>query len=69
MKKLALYFLLTLAAAYAADSDITKFMKHLGVIPDVISEGPDEYLTVSTEQGRPDAILHVLFWFPDFLCK
>lgn len=32
--------------AHAADSDITKFMKHLEVIPDLITEGPKEFLKV-----------------------
>lgn len=30
----------------AKDSEITKFMKHLEVIPDVIDEGPTHFLKV-----------------------
>ncbi|XP_036325215.1 protein D3-like [Rhagoletis pomonella] len=37
--------------AYAEDSDITKFMKHLEVIPDLIGEGPKDFLKVSFDSG------------------
>ncbi|XP_055380935.1 protein D2-like [Condylostylus longicornis] len=33
------------------DSDITKFMKHLEVIPDVITEGPKNFLTINFDSG------------------
>lgn len=32
----------------SASSDVAAFMKHLEVIPDVISEAPKDFLTVST---------------------
>ncbi|XP_067631225.1 protein D2-like [Eurosta solidaginis] len=35
----------------AADSDITKFMKHLNVIPDLIDEGPQEFLKITFVSG------------------
>ncbi|XP_011182662.1 protein D3 [Zeugodacus cucurbitae] len=37
--------------AHAADSDITKFMKHLEVIPDLITEGPKDFLNVNYDSG------------------
>ncbi|KAM7359464.1 uncharacterized protein ACRADG_012882 [Cochliomyia hominivorax] len=35
----------------AEDSKITKFMKHLEVIPDVIDEGPEQFLKVTYDNG------------------
>lgn len=37
---------LAVGAVKAEDSEITKFMKHLEVIPDVIDEGPKHFLKV-----------------------
>lgn len=47
--KIVLSFAL-ICAAVAVDSEITKFMKHLEVIPDVLDEGPKDFLKVCMKQ-------------------
>ncbi|CAD6993262.1 protein D2 [Ceratitis capitata] len=52
MLKLKHLLLISVASlAYAEDSDITKFMKHLEVIPDLIAEGPKDFLKVIFDSG------------------
>ncbi|XP_053953396.1 protein D2-like [Anastrepha ludens] len=46
-----LLLLSLMCSTYAEDSDITKFMKHLEVIPDLISEGPKDFLKVIYDSG------------------
>ncbi|XP_061394521.1 protein D2-like [Musca vetustissima] len=40
-----------LAVVKAGDSEITKFMKHLEVIPDVLDEGPKHFLKITYDNG------------------
>lgn len=45
-----LSFALLVLLVRCQDSDITKFMKHLEVIPDVTTEGPKDFLKVSEKK-------------------
>ena len=45
-------FGLILSVVKAEDTEITKFMKHLEVIPDVIDEGPKNFLKVRGQDGN-----------------
>ncbi|XP_013100098.1 protein D3 [Stomoxys calcitrans] len=48
---LAICLVSGLAAVNAEDSEITKFMKHLEVIPDVLDEGPKHFLKITYDNG------------------
>ncbi|XP_075148657.1 protein D3-like [Haematobia irritans] len=40
-----------LAIVNAEDSEVTKFMKHLEVVPDVVDEGPKHFLKITYDNG------------------
>lgn len=64
MLKLKHLLLISVASlAYAEDSDITKFMKHLEVIPDLIAEGPKDFLKVCFALEREYNVNKTVIWY------
>lgn len=48
MRFLVFSSMLVALIGVSTSADVASFLKHLEVIPDVISEAPKEFLTVST---------------------